>query len=559
MAGTFFKSKTLEIVQIQDSAEGRAFVGVKNPNNDPNGITIDKLLTEQDLKAFYDHVTAHPIHGAEFVLGGFNLHSEDNVNDDTGYHHKTPHFHADFLFSKPVAVNVLANEFQQVTGKVLPTSCISGSTDKSNAPSEKKIYGMMAYLVHAFKDGSGRPAPQSAQDPDFSKGYYFDGTDFQPLDDATRVNGSVSSFAMFNHHYKGCDFLYPLDAPTVYNCTMSDMIAKFVEYREEMSAQSKKRQQDLEVAEFLGKVASGEIRPYEVYNACSPAVYIEACDKSKLKHAIDYAFHHMPEGFTANRNLQVIHIQGASGSGKTVMAKQICEKLGYSYIVSTPGAHPFDEYNGQDCLILDDFRDCDIQFSQFLKILDNNTISDLPARYYNRSTRFLKMIIITSVHPVGSLYAKRKDASGEEKKQLFRRITTSIKICDQIGELHYFSYNKATGSHAYVSKEAYVFDAETAFADAPKDAVSLDQIRDCLHGMFTAPLCDPDTGIPTGEELDLSEIIFEDSLVCQIENIFPPYKLEPYINAPIKGLFIPASVPEFHVSPEGRPWITPEQ
>lgn len=553
-----FKSRALEIVQFEDTPEIRAQIAIDNPTNDPSKLTVDKLLTENDIRAVYDYVMTNGVSNHAFQLGGFNRHDHDSKKvKDPGYDTPTlvkkfNHFHCDFLFKEDVSVSQLADVVKHVTGKDLPINCISGPTDKSNESCDKKILSMLVYLVHGFKPGSGRPAPLPSvpADPsDLSSGYFFDGTSFLSLGSPSAPS-DITDKSCCTTVYNFLDWLYDIDSAVMYNCDMRDIIRQFIEYRKSQSAKAKKRALVESVEAFLNDVAMGKIRPYDVYNAVSPAVYIEACDKNRLKHAIQYAYHHAPEEELANRNLEVIHIQGDSGSGKTVMAKALCEKRGLSYCVSTPGAHPFDEYDGQDCLILDDFRDSDIQFSQLLKILDNNTLSDLPARYYNRSTRFLKLIIITSVKPVNTLYTKKKEAAGEEYKQLMRRIKTSLRIRDTKLEYHY--YNSDKNFHILDRSEKYVFSPDVYFVDAPKPVITIDEISEALRGTFTAPDCDPEPEtVPNLETI--AEEILEDSLICQIEHIYPPYKypaeIEAYVAEPIPGLFVPT------ISPEGRPWI----
>ena len=104
-----------------------------------------------------------------------------------------------------------------------------------------------------------------------------------------------------------------------------------------------------------------------------------------------------------NRNIKVYTITGLSGCGKTTLAKWICEKKGLTYYISSSGQNFMDDYNGEDVLILDDFRGSQISFCDFLKLLDNNTASMIRARYHNKQALF-NYVIITSVYsPLCSL------------------------------------------------------------------------------------------------------------------------------------------------------------
>ena len=126
-----------------------------------------------------------------------------------------------------------------------------------------------------------------------------------------------------------------------------------------------------------------------------------------------------------DRNLNVVYVCGKSGYGKTTFAKYLAKKNNMSMYISGQGSHSMDEYNGQEALILDDFRGSDYTFNDLLKILDNHTNSPVDARYRNKDLSDVKMIIITNCNPINSLYSKLKQDSEyfdkEQAEQLYRR------------------------------------------------------------------------------------------------------------------------------------------
>ena len=126
-----------------------------------------------------------------------------------------------------------------------------------------------------------------------------------------------------------------------------------------------------------------------------------------------------------NRNLSVIFINGESGSGKTLFAKYIAEKHGYDYSISSSNNDILQDYNGEECLILDDVRDSSLSFTDMLKLLDNHTNSTIASRYTNKSVAPVKLIIMTSVVPLIDFY---KNHDNEPKKQLYRRITEFFNV-----------------------------------------------------------------------------------------------------------------------------------
>lgn len=142
-----------------------------------------------------------------------------------------------------------------------------------------------------------------------------------------------------------------------------------------------------------------------------------------------------------NRNIKVYTISGESGSGKTTLAKYLAESKGLSVYISSSGANFLDDYNGEDVLIIDDFRGSYMDFSDFLKLLDNNTASFIRARYHNIMP-FFKYIIITSINAPTQYYSSYF-LNGEPIKQLIRRISQSLFIAsDGFAYSGIYDYNK---------------------------------------------------------------------------------------------------------------------
>lgn len=139
---------------------------------------------------------------------------------------------------------------------------------------------------------------------------------------------------------------------------------------------------------------------------------------------------------TISNSKQVLYITGESGSYKTTYAKILATKLfGEDEIyITASGNNPFDEYYGEKCIIMDDFRDSNLSFSDLLKLLDNNTSSNVGARYSNKSLARCQLIILTSVKPLNDLY----NGVGEDRFQLYRRCKY-FKINDKI--LYNMIYN----------------------------------------------------------------------------------------------------------------------
>lgn len=169
-----------------------------------------------------------------------------------------------------------------------------------------------------------------------------------------------------------------------------------------------------------------------------------------LDHKIDFdrafEFREMQLKSDANRQIDVIYITGDAGSGKTTLAKHLCEKRGLSYCVSGSSRDPVQDYNGQDCLILDDLRPQTFDLSDLLKMLDNNTASSVNSRYHDRWLE-VRCIIITTVLSVDDFY-RTMLVTGEPIAQLKRRCKTMIQLTRQ--QMSIYAYQQHTQEYMLV-------------------------------------------------------------------------------------------------------------
>lgn len=147
----------------------------------------------------------------------------------------------------------------------------------------------------------------------------------------------------------------------------------------------------------------------------------------------------------ADRSIEVVFIYGEKGTGKTTYAKRMLDKLGYDYCVSSSSNDPFQDYLGQDAIIMDDLRDDVFGFADILKILDNHTSSSYRSRFSNKVFNG-KMIVITTVIPLKEWYKgiNRPKNSKDSLSQLYRRITHYIEIDKEFIKL-YDSVNSISG------------------------------------------------------------------------------------------------------------------
>lgn len=211
------------------------------------------------------------------------------------------------------------------------------------------------------------------------------------------------------------------------------------------------------------QISNGEIREYNLFQYISVTEY--ALNKLFFQRCFEYRQHTL---HSVSRSLDCVFINGTSGSGKTTLAKRFAEKQGYSVYVSSGGKNPLDDYKGQDCIILDDIRSSTYSLSEFLKLTDLHTSSNVGCRYYNKSIHECKLIICTSVQSLSDFYSSVTKENNEPKVQLLRRFPTYIKMDNEF--IYFYEYDKINEKHSYITHQANYITKE--FKENSKSLVS---------------------------------------------------------------------------------------
>lgn len=187
---------------------------------------------------------------------------------------------------------------------------------------------------------------------------------------------------------------------------------------------------DIRWQEIAHLIDTEELREYNITDYCTLLEYTKY--KKQINSAFEYVYSRKAKEI--DRIMDVMYISGTAGSGKTTFAKRWCEKANMSYVVSSSGNDPMQDYKGQDVLIMDDFRPSDWRMADLLKLLDNHTTSSVKSRYHNKYMCYCKLIIITSVIPLDRVWANladKDDALKEPVNQLLRRVTMSADVSDE--------------------------------------------------------------------------------------------------------------------------------
>jgi len=192
------------------------------------------------------------------------------------------------------------------------------------------------------------------------------------------------------------------------------------------------------------RIANWEIKQYNLYDYISVDEY--ACNAPYYNRAFTYRRKKMK---TMDRNLQCVFICWPSGCWKTTMAKRYAEKEGYAAYVSSGGKNPLDDYEWQECIILDDIRPDTFAYNDLLKFTDNNTDSFVWCRFNNKSIWECKLIIITTVIPIDE-FAEQLSVWTDSSDQLLRRFKTYIDM--DLWRVRFYTYKEYEKQYVLVTR-----------------------------------------------------------------------------------------------------------
>lgn len=135
------------------------------------------------------------------------------------------------------------------------------------------------------------------------------------------------------------------------------------------------------------------------------------------------------------RQLETVYVWGPTGVGKT---RSVMERYSYAGVYRvTDYAHPFDAYQGEDVLLLDEYSS-NFKIRDLLNYLDGYPLT-LPARYSNRVACYTKVYIVSNLC-LSRQYPDEQYNSPATFAALLRRIQ---KVVQYTGPGQYVEYDTA--------------------------------------------------------------------------------------------------------------------
>lgn len=215
-------------------------------------------------------------------------------------------------------------------------------------------------------------------------------------------------------------YLIHRNSPQKHQYSVESVKASF-DFADEL-ARAEKAEKQAKIAQTLASaVISGEKSYRQAFRELSEFDYA----KDGTRYLRD-AYSIYSRNISPERELEVIFIHGDTGTGKTTLAKLLAKAECKDFYISASGSDPLGDYMGEKVLILDDVREETFGFTEWLKLLDNNTNSAIRSRYSNKVFTGDTIYITSSSNPMLWFVGVR-----ENTKQFYRRITQYIRLTDE--------------------------------------------------------------------------------------------------------------------------------
>lgn len=181
---------------------------------------------------------------------------------------------------------------------------------------------------------------------------------------------------------------------------------------------------------MLDCLYEGKITVNEICNSLKGSVYAKCYRQIKEVHskflernARNYREKMVKEGI----EVTVIWLYGDSGSGKTSFSIDYAKNR--EYYISGSSRDPFQNYQGQHVIVLDDLRPNTMYYSDLLKILNSYTNQECAPSRYNDKFIAADLIMITTPYSPDEFYFELIKKSRVEKVDSFNQLKRRINLC----------------------------------------------------------------------------------------------------------------------------------
>lgn len=233
----------------------------------------------------------------------------------------------------------------------------------------------------------------------------------------------------------------PEEVQTFETFDYQEFIDENLEDFKKYNATDKRKKGEIGLDLALQEVQQGKLKLREIMRDENLAL-LYAGHMQKFSEAFEFyglrnAMLRLDELEQGKYDLTVLYIQGAPGIGKSFLAREVANKVrefgnanGFeSDIFSASSSNPFDDYYGEDILILDDLRQESLKVSDWLKLFDPLNTAKMSARYRNKMI-CPRLVIVANYKSVEQFFGSF-NFKNEDINQFKRRISFISKISEK--------------------------------------------------------------------------------------------------------------------------------
>lgn len=311
--------------------------------------------------------------------------------------------------------------------------------------------------------------------------------------------GKVNSKAYLIHAKDKDKYQYPAsDVETFDTFDYEAFINQNKEDFENYSATRKREKSEESLDLVLSKVQLGELTYNDVMEDDNLA-FLFGNNQQKFRERFNFygerqAFLRLKSLELGEYQLTVLYIQGESEIGKSTLSREIALQVQCKLneiglrgdIYSASSANSFDDYYGEEILVLDDLRENNMSPSDWLKLFDPLNSARMSARYQNK--RVVPRLIIMPVYKSPKLFFG--EIKEEDLNQFLRRINFLLDLTYKHGSDENRLYNisevvKRRGVDFYQKKDGSMavlnFKYEDIFCSDDKDDFIRKLLEDCIY------------------------------------------------------------------------------
>ena len=231
------------------------------------------------------------------------------------------------------------------------------------------------------------------------------------------------------------------------------------------------------INEMLDNVAVGAITLKEAKNRLSGSDYAKSGDRLKKAHELylERNAEKFYQEMKDNNEMVYVHwFYGGTETGKSFLAEKTAKEDGMYYKTTTT-KDPFQFYQSEPVIILDELRPENIPFSELLAMFNPFSRGKVvvSSRYYNKALACRTFYITTPFDPV-SFCLKYGLNNIDKGDQLYRRLSTVMKF--DMDYIYKMEYSQKDRYYIEVDK------MENKYSKKNLEAYKLDNIFDRLKG-----------------------------------------------------------------------------